>query len=88
MSRLFASGGQNIETSASPTVLPMNILGLFPLGLTGLISLQSQGVLKSLLQTTIQKHHSSALSLLYGPTLTSIHDYWKNHGFVYLDLWE
>ena len=30
--------------------------------------------------------NSLALSLLYGPTLTSIHDYWKNHCFDYLDL--
>ena len=30
--------------------------------------------------------NSSALSLLYGPTLTSIHDYWKNHCFDYTDL--
>ena len=29
---------------------------------------------------------SSALSLLYGPTLTSIHNYWKNHSFDYMDL--
>ena len=28
----------------------------------------------------------SALSLLYGPTLTSVHDYWKNHSFDYMDL--
>ena len=28
-----------------------------------------------------------ALSLLYGPNLTSIHDYWKNHSFDYMDLW-
>ena len=46
-----------------------------------------QGTLKSLLQ-----HHNSkgsvpsAPSLLYGPTLTSIHDYWKNHSFDYMDL--
>ena len=43
-----------------------------------------QGALKSLLQ-----HHSSKasiLSLLYGPTLTSIHDYWKNNSFDYTDL--
>ena len=40
-SRLFASGGQSIGASAS--VLPVNIQGWFPLGLTGLISLQSQG---------------------------------------------
>ena len=31
--------------------------------------------------------NSSALSLLYGPTLTSIHDYWKNHSFDYIDLY-
>ena len=30
--------------------------------------------------------NSSALSLLYGPTLTSVHDYWKNHSFDYMDL--
>ena len=29
---------------------------------------------------------SLALSLLYGPTLTSVHDYWKNHSFDYMDL--
>ena len=40
-----------------------------------------QGTLKSLLQ-----HHSSkALILLYGPALTSIHD-WKSHSFHYMDL--
>ena len=42
MSRLFASGGQSIGASAS--VLPMNIQGWFPLGLTGLISLLSKGL--------------------------------------------
>ena len=40
MSRLFASGGQSIRASASASVLPMNIQGCFPSGLTGLISLQ------------------------------------------------
>ena len=38
MNQLFASGGQSIEVSASTSVLPMNIQGRFPLGLTGLIS--------------------------------------------------
>ena len=55
MSQCFASGGQSIGTSASASVLPVNIQGWFPLGLTGLISLQS----KSLLQ-----HHSSKASIL------------------------
>ena len=40
----FASGGQNIRVSASASVLLMNIQGLFPLGLTGLISLLSKGL--------------------------------------------
>ena len=41
-----------------------------------------QGTLKSLLQHHSSKPSiSSVLSLLYGPTLTSIHDYWKNHSF-------
>ena len=34
----------------------------------------------------IKKHHSSVLNLLYGPTLISIHDYWKSHSFDYMDL--
>ena len=41
VSWLFTSGSQSIGTSASALVLPMNIQGWFPLGLTGLISLQS-----------------------------------------------
>ena len=51
----------------------------FPLVLTGLISLLSKGLSRVFYSTTVRKHHSSALSLLYSPTLTSIHDYWKNH---------
>ena len=43
-SPLFTSGGQSIATSALASVLPMNIQGWFPLGLTGLISLQSKGL--------------------------------------------
>ena len=40
-----------------------------------------QGTLMSLLQHQFESIGSSLLSLLYGPTLTSIHDYWKNHSF-------
>ena len=43
MSWLFTSGGQSIRASASITILPVNIHGLFPWGLTGLIFLQSKG---------------------------------------------
>ena len=80
---LFASGGQSIGASASvsASVPPMNIQGCFPLGLTGLISLQSKGLSRVLFSTTVWSISFSALSNLYGPALTSIHDYWKNHSF-------
>ena len=52
MSWLFASGGQSIRASAS--VLPMNIQWWFPLGLTGLISLQSKGLSRELSSTMVQ----------------------------------
>ena len=58
MSHLFPSGGQNIGASASATVLPMNIQGWFPLGLTGLISLQPKGLLRVFSSTTVWKHQS------------------------------
>ena len=77
MNQLFASGGQSIGASAS--VLPMNIQDWFPLGLTGLISLQSKGLSSVFSNTTVQSISSSALSFLYSPTLTSIHDYWKKN---------
>ena len=78
MSWLFASGGQRIGALASESVLPMNIQDWFPLGLTGLISLQSKGLSRVFSNTTVQKHQFLVFSLLYGPTLTYIHDYWKN----------
>ena len=81
MSQLFALGGQNIEGSASASVLPMNIQDWFPLGLTGWISLQSKGLSRVFSNTTVQKHQFFVLSFLYDPSLTSIHDYWKNHSF-------
>ena len=56
MSWLFASGGQSIAASASASVLPMNIQDWFPLGLTGLISLQSKGLSRVFSSTKIWKH--------------------------------
>ena len=72
VSPLFASGGQRTATSASASVLPMNIQDWFPLGLTGWISLLSKELSGVFSNTTVQSINSSALSLLYGPTLTSI----------------
>ena len=53
---LFASGGQSIGASASASVLPMNIQGWFPLGVTGLISLLSKGLSRVFSSTTVPKH--------------------------------
>ena len=53
---LFASGGQNIGASASPTVFPVNIEGLFPSGFTCLISLLSKGLSRVFSRTTVQRH--------------------------------
>ena len=86
MSQLFTSGGKNIGASGSASVLPMNIQGWFPLGLTCLISLQSKGLSKVFSNTAVQSSNSLAPRLLYGLTLASIHDYWKNHSFDYVDL--
>ena len=51
----------------------------FPLGLTGWISLQSRDSQESFPTPQFKSINSLALSFLYSPTLTSIHDYWKNH---------
>ena len=63
------------------SVLTMNIQDLFPLGLTHWISLQSKGLSRVFSNTQFKSINSSVLSFLYSPTLTSIHDYWKNFSF-------
>ena len=81
ISQFFTSGSQSIGASASASVLPMNIQDWFLLGLMGWISLQSKGLSRLFSNTTVQIINSSVLSFLYGPTLTAICDYWKNHSF-------
>ena len=82
---LFTSGGQSIEALAS--VLPNEYSAFISIRIDWFHLLAVQGTLKYLLQ-----HHSSkninslVLSLLYGPTLTSVHNYWKNHSFDLMDL--
>ena len=56
------------------------------LGLISIISLLSKGLSRVFSRSTIKSINSLVLSLLYGPNLTSIHDYWKNHSFDYTDL--
>ena len=69
MSQFFTSGGQSIGVSASTSVLPMNTQDGSPKG-------DSQD---SSPAPQFKSINSSALSFLYSPTLTSIHDQWKNH---------
>ena len=85
VSQFFTSGGQNIGASASASVLLREIQGWFILGLvcspcSPRDSQQSSPALQ------FESISSSVLSLLYGPSLTSIHDYWKNHSLDYVEL--
>ena len=59
MTQFFTSGGQSIGVSVLASVLPMNILDLFPFSIDWFDLLAVQGTLKSLLQ-----HHSSKSSIL------------------------
>ena len=56
MNQIFASAGQSIRALASASVLPMNIKGWFPLGLTGVTSLVSKVLSRVFSSTTIRKH--------------------------------
>ena len=80
MSWLFTSSGQSIRPSA--LVLLMNTQGWFPLGLTGVLSPCSpRDSQESFPAPQFESISSLALSLFYDPTLTSVHDYWKNNSF-------
>ena len=84
---LFTSGGQSIGASTSASVLPMNIQGWFPLGLTNLISLLSKGLSRifSSLQASYPQFKSiisSVLSLLYGPLVLWLSTMSENHYFL------
>ena len=77
VSRLFVSAGQSIGVSASTSVLPMNIQDWFPLGWTGLISLQPRDSQESFPTPQFKRINSLAFSFLQSPTLTSINNYGK-----------
>ena len=86
LNQLFTSGGQRIGASASASVLPMNIQGWFPLGLTDLISLLSKGLSRVFSSTTVQKHQFVSTVPSLWSNSTSIRDYWKNHSVDYMNL--
>ena len=79
--RLFASGDQSTGVSASASGLPKNTQDWSPLERTGWISLQSKGLSRVFSSTAVRKHQFFGTHLLYGPTLTSVLDYWKSHSF-------
>ena len=86
MSQLFTSGGQSIGVSASASVLPIIFrVDLLKDGLVGSPCSQRDSQ-ESSPSPQFKSINSSVLSLPYGPTLTSIHEYWKNHSFDYTDL--
>ena len=72
MSQFFASGGQSIAVSASASVLPMNIQGLISFRMDWLDLLAVQ---ESSPTPQFKNINSLALSFLYSPILTYIHDY-------------
>ena len=81
MSPFFASSGQKYY-SFSFNISPSNeYSGLISFRIDWLDFLAVQKTLKSLLQHHFKSINSSVLSFLYSPTITSIHDYWKNHSF-------
>ena len=75
MSQLIVSGGQSIGVSASISVHPVNTQDWTSLGWTSWISLQFKGLSSVFSNTTIQSINSSVFSILYTPTITSIHNY-------------
>ena len=78
-SQSFESGGQSIGVSASTSVLLMNIQDWSPLGWTGWPPCSPRDSQDSSPTPQFKSINSSLLSFLYSPTLTSIHDHWKNH---------
>ena len=86
MSQLFASGGQSIGASAATSVLPMNVQDWFPLDWLVGSSCSPRDSQESSLTPQFKSINSSVLSFLYGPTLTFIHDYWKNHSFDQMNI--
>ena len=86
VSWFFASGGQSTGSSALASALPVNIQGWSPLGLTGLISLLPKRLSRVFSSTTVQRHQFFGTWPFYCLALTSVHDYWKDHSFDYMDL--
>ena len=74
-----------VGVSASTSVLPMNIQELISFKIDKFELLAVQGTQESFLATKFKSINYLALSLIYGPILTSVLDYWKNYSSDYMD---
>ena len=81
MSQLFTWGGQSTGVSALASFLPKKSQGWTPSEWTGCISMQSKRLSRVFFNTTVQKHQFFGAQPSLWSTLTSTHDYWKNHSF-------
>ena len=89
MVRHFCSGSIrsfHLDPSVHVLVKKIVVRGWFPFRLTVLISLFYKGLSRIFSSTTVQKLNSFSFTLSYGPDLTSLHDYWKNHSCDTTDL--
>ena len=86
LSQLFISSGQNTGASASGSVLPMNIQGWFPFGLTGLISLLPKRLSRVFSSTTVWKPQFFSTQPSSWSNLPICTWYCKHHSFDYIDL--
>ena len=78
MTQFFTAGGQSIGVSASAS---NEYSKLISFRMDSLDLLQSKGLSRVFSNSTVQKHQFFGAQLSLYPTLTSIHDYWKNHSF-------
>ena len=86
MSQLFAWGGQSTGVLASALVLSMNTQDQYPLGWTDWFPCSPRDSQESSPTPQFKSIKFSVLSFLHSPTLTSIHDHWKNHSLGQTDL--
>ena len=73
VNRFFTSGGQSIGVSASTSVLPVNVQGWFPLGLTDLISLLSKGHSRIFCSTTVHDKNIENSEFMVGTLFFILH---------------
>ena len=88
MSQIFISGGQSTEASPSASIPPMNIQGLFPLGLSGLTSLLSKVLSRVFSSTTVGRHQFFGTQHLWSNSHIHLsHPYMTTGKTTALNIW-